>query len=70
MKFMSEAIYGAIDSVVRPVESPAKGDGKLPYITHEGVMKIGDANLRCYVLSNGMRIFDAEDVEKFFNSVI
>lgn len=66
---MSDGIYAAIDNVVNPVESPAKGDGKLPYITHEGVMKIGDANFRCYVLSNGMRIFDAEDVEKFFNSM-
>jgi len=38
----------------------------LPYITHEGLLKIGDASLRCYVLSNGQRIFDKRDVEAFF----
>lgn len=57
-----------IDSVVKPVENPVKGDGSLPYITHEGILEIGEKKLRCYILNNGMRIFDSEDVENFFNA--
>lgn len=58
-------IYAAIDSVVKLVDPPPKNDGKLPYVTHAGIMKIGDANLRCYVLSNGMKIFDAMTLINF-----
>lgn len=60
-------VYAAIDRLVKPVKKPENWDGKLPYITHEGVMEIGKKKLRCYVLNNGMRIFNAEDVESFFN---
>ncbi len=34
--------------------------------THEAVLKIGGARLRCYALSDGQRVFDAGDVERFF----
>lgn len=56
-----------IDSVVKPVEKPSKGTSGFPFITHEGVLEVGDKKLRCYILSNDMRILDAEDVDKFFN---
>ena len=44
------------------VENPNKGDGTLPYVTHQGVLTIADMTLRCYQLSDGRRIFDADDM--------
>lgn len=41
------------------------GDG-LPYPTHEGVLNLGGIELKCYRLSNGVRVFDAESVAQFF----
>lgn len=40
------------------------GDGL--YATHEGVLWMGDVSLRCYTLNNGARVFDADDVDRFF----
>ena len=39
----------------------------LPYATHEAVLQIGSARLRCFQLSNGQRVFDADDVQNFFS---
>lgn len=38
----------------------------LPYATHEGALKIGEITLRCYRLSTGQVIFNAEDFEALF----
>ena len=38
----------------------------IPYATHEAVLHIGSKTLRCFQLSNGQRVFDADDVEMFF----
>lgn len=38
----------------------------LPYATHEGVLNLLGMDLKCYRLSTGQAIFDAEDMEKFF----
>lgn len=38
----------------------------IPYATHSAELEMAGKRLRCYQLSNGMRIFDAEDVEAFF----
>jgi hypothetical protein len=46
-----------------PVESP------LPYATHAGELMIGDFTFRVFQLSDGQRVFDADDVEKFFRFV-
>ena len=40
--------------------------GTLPYVTHKGIFTIGEIRLRCYVLSDGRRIFDATDVKELF----
>ncbi len=39
--------------------------GELPYSTHEGVLTIGGLKLRCYRLSNGQNIFNADDIAAF-----
>ena len=34
--------------------------------THEGKLKIGDHEFRCYKLNDGSTVLNAEDVESFF----
>lgn len=36
------------------------------YATHEGILEIGAARLRCYTLNGGQRVFDADSVAAFF----
>ena len=36
------------------------------YATHEGVLNIGEAQLRVYQLSDGRRVLDAEDIHRVF----
>ena len=38
----------------------------LPWVTHQGVFDFAGARLRCYQLSDGQRVFDADDVEAAF----
>jgi hypothetical protein len=47
----------------RPI--PGAGGTDL-HATHEGVLALADIELRCYVLSDGTRVFDADDIERFF----
>lgn len=59
-------INAAIDKAVSPNEKPEGiKDGSL-WATHSGVLQIGDFYLKVHILSNGMRIIDTEDLEKFF----
>ncbi len=39
----------------------------LPHVTHEGNVEIGFYDIRCYTLSDGTRILDAEDVDAMFS---
>jgi hypothetical protein len=39
------------------------------YATHEGILRIGDYTFRVYQLNNGMRVFNAEDIESFFGGL-
>lgn len=39
------------------------------YTTHEGNLRIAGADLRCYQLSDGKRVIDAEDFARFFGLV-
>ncbi len=62
----------AIDTIMRNVEwvevenKCEKSD--LPHVTHEGNVEIGVFAIRCYTLSDGTRILNAEDVESIFTS--
>jgi hypothetical protein len=41
-------------------------DDGIPVATHRGTLNLFDAHFRVYQLSDGRRIFDAEDVNAFF----
>ena len=41
-------------------------DDGIPYATHEGVLEVGGLSLRCYRLSDGRAVFNADDLEVFF----
>lgn len=38
------------------------------HATHEGVLNIAGFNFRCYQLSDGQRVFDAEDIAPFLGN--
>jgi len=42
------------------------GDDGIPVSTHEGVFVLMGFQFRCYQLSNGQRVFNADDVEAFY----
>lgn len=49
----------------QPLTAP-DSESTLPYATHEGVLRVGDFDLKCFQLSNGQRVFDLNDVERLF----
>lgn len=57
----------APDDGTRAAESKASG---LPYATHEAVLDLGGFEIKCYQLSDGQRILDAEDVREFFGGAL
>ena len=50
-------------------KNPPAGDGSLPHATHEGVFDLMGHKMRCYRLSNGKAVFNADDFEALFASV-
>lgn len=42
----------------------------LPYVTHEGIMQIGDVSLKVCVLNTGKRIIPQDELEKVFGAFI
>ena len=67
-----------IDRLMETVEwkelAPENGigfdDDGLPWATHEGVLQIGELRLRCYRLNTGQAIFNAEDMDAFFDGML
>lgn len=59
-----------IDSVVKPIEGAKPNDDGLPYATHEGVLDVDGIKLKCYILNNGQRVIDSDDVYSFLNSMV
>ncbi len=62
-----------VDDACTPIDKPDNIKEGEVYVTHSGVVDIGGVKLRCYILSDGKRIFDADDVHNFFeplNSVL
>lgn len=49
-------------------DHPARDDS-VPYATHEGVLEIGGHSLRCYRLSTGQAVFNADDINGFFGFI-
>ena len=62
-----------IDAMLNQIEWTESGEqqpsGELPHVTHSGVLEIAGARLRCYRLSDGRAIFDADDFNDFFFGV-
>lgn len=40
----------------------------LPYVTHQGVLRIAGLELRVYQLSSGDRVIDPEDFDAFLDA--
>jgi hypothetical protein len=47
-------------------EKTDETDRGLPFVTHEGVLDLGVCKFKVFVLSNGERVINKEDLEKFF----
>lgn len=63
---MALPIERMIDKVVTPNEPPTDLKEGQVWATHSGVLNFGEFELTCHVLSNGMRIFDKESIDKIF----
>lgn len=46
-------------------DKPTAADG-IPHVTHSGVLDFVGYKFRCYRLSDGTRIFDADDLNAAF----
>lgn len=63
---MKKPVEHLLDNVEwKPMPPLAGGGGPFPYATHEGVLQIGELNLRVYQLNTGQRVIREEDLEKF-----
>ena len=50
-----------------PIPQDAQGDGEgLPFATHQGLLKIGEAELLVYQLNTGQRVIEQSSLAKFF----
>lgn len=67
---MSAAIHPILEDVAWTEEpkhdSPTLG---FPYVTHSGVLDLAGVKLRCYRLSDGRAILDAEDIHAFLAGI-
>ena len=63
---MKSPIETLLDQVEWKGMPHSDSTGELPYATHEGVMRIGDFDFKCYQLNNGQRVISKESLETFF----
>jgi hypothetical protein len=66
---METPIDTALDRLVEwhAVPAPAvDNESGLPYATHEGVLRIGDSELKLVVLNTGQRLITQESLNRFF----
>ena len=47
-----------------------KTNSKLPWVTHEGLLKIADIKLRCYRLNDGRSIINSDDMHELFGDLL
>ena len=52
-----------------PVPVPEEAPD-MPYTTYEGTLNFLGHDFKVYQLSNGQRVFDAEDLERFFGETL
>lgn len=65
---MTTPIEMMLDGVQwQEIDHGAENDSDgLPFATHEGVLEIAGVKLRCYRLSDGRSIFNADDIAELF----
>ncbi len=51
-------------------ETGNKPEGDMPYATHEGLLKIGDLEFKCYRLSTGQSVIDSDDFNNFLGGIL
>lgn len=54
------------DLPLEPVPKPHDVVDGMPYVTHSGVLCIGEHNFAVHQLSTGVRVLDVIDIERFF----
>lgn len=62
----AEAMMKNVEWKVIESDSALLVGDDLPYATHEGSLNIFGVDLKCYRLSDGRAVFDADDVHRFF----
>ena len=55
------------DVVWEPTGLSEPGEDGIPVASHQGILHLFDTEFHVYQLSDGQRIFDAEDVGNFFS---
>lgn len=60
-----DAIFETLDWKAEPPQEP----GELPHVTHSGVLSIAGMRLRCYRLSDGRAIINAEDMRPMLEAI-
>ena len=58
-----------LDGVKFTAVPPPPEPGDLPFVTHEGLLDIAGHQLRCYRISDGRAIINAEDMQEFFGAM-
>lgn len=68
---MSEPIPAFLNDVVwETVPPPETNSGDLPYATHSGVLELFGHKMKCFRLSTGQAVFDADDFHAFFEGML
>lgn len=49
---------------------PQDDSNGMPYATHSGVLELMGKKLRCFQLSNGEAVFDADDFNEFMEEFL
>ena len=69
MKAPIEQMMDSLDWTSVESQPQAQAAG-LPYVTHAGVLVVGEMRLRCYRLNTGEAVIDADDMHKFFGGML
>ena len=64
-----DILMGRVDFRAVKVEDDVLFRDDLPYVTHEGKLEIDGFVFRCYRLSSGDAVFEAEDIERWFSGM-
>jgi hypothetical protein len=66
MKRPIDMMLDAIEWKPIPASIDMTPDDSVPVATHEGILRVGNAELKVYQLSNGKRVIEEESFARFF----